>query len=426
MNHFRKLIALALTLSLLFTFSIVFVSAGAASNVTVTFSDLPYDIAADPTSPTRTDWPAISSNQGYSLGKEYMFAFPEKDEDGRIMYVVRDGEYAAQVAVGGTIEFKVAVASYIESSTVKILTYPTGTPAASLYKAKTGEPKSDYIITSSSQSSSNLVSSPNAPRYLNAETGEYEILEGYTLFPNQTGIYGLKPDKDLTVNVSEYHMYNTGFALSLEGTADYTLAKYLYNPNGAFSYVYDKNGEPEFSSEYSAGRVFYGVYGVDYLDSADPNHYKVWRDNDYANKIIYYGEPVYIGIEIPKTTAKKTYHHDTYTLSYSGSSGLLGMIPGVGSVTLKDEQGYTDAFVFGYETDHSYVDIYKLENLTKNPTFTAEGISELDFSDLADLISGDASLSDLTGKTTSGLLSFFVKFFNLIKKILAGLGVKIG
>lgn len=440
MNNFRKSIAVTLVFSIIFAFSVLFTSAGAASKVTIKFAELPYDIAADPTSPTRTDWPAISANQGYTLGKEYKFAFPETDEYGKTFYVVQDGEYSVDVARGSSIEFKVAVAAYVEPTTVKVLVYNTGTSAASLYNAKTGEPKSDYVIAPNAQSADNLSSHPDTPYVYNAETGAYEALEGYTLAPGATGIFALSPNnntQNLTVNVSEYHLYNTGFLLNLEDGADYSLAKYTYNPNGQFYYVYDKDGEPEFGTDYSAGRKYYGIYGIDYLDSTDPNHYKVMRDDDYANKIIYTGETVYVGIEIPKTTAKKTYHHDTYTLSYS-SGGLFGFLPGANSVVLKDKAsynpggtvisdlGYTDKFVFGYETDHSYVDIYKIEGLSQSPTFTADGVSDLDLSDLTGIITGETSLSDLTGKSMSGFINFFKKFFNLIKKILSGLGISIG
>lgn len=447
MNHFRKTLAIFMVVIMLSAFTALFSTSFAAASYNVTFKDLPYDIITDASKPARTDWPAL--NQGYTLGVEYRFAFatPVDDDNDpstadKIMFVVEDGEVTKSVQSGKALEFKIAVKEYVAPSSVQVLAFPSTTTASDLYNHTTGEPKSDYIIQSSNAVRDKLVSDANIPRVYDSATGEYTELEGYTLAPGDLGIYAVLPTKNLTICVSEFHMYNHGFMLTLDDGADYTLAKYTYKPDGYFQYVYDDgNGNPVFNEEYISSYKFYGVAGVDYIrsDIEDPSsYYKITKDTSYKTRMIYYGEPVYIGIEIPKTNAKKTYHHDTYTLSYSDTAGLFGMLPSQDTKVLKGEpvynetgtvvidNGYSDAFVFTYETDHSYVDIYKFDKLAGSPTFTAEGVSELDLSDITGLFTGDTSLSDLTGKGMGNIIGFFKKLFNLIKKILSGLGVSLG
>ena len=447
MKLLKKSLAVFMSVIMLASFTALFSTSFAATSYNVTFKDLPYDIIADATKPARTDWPAL--NQGYTLGVEYRFAFatPVDDDDDpstadKIMFVVEDGEVTKSVQSGKALEFKIAVKEYVAPSSVQVLAFPSTTNASDLYNHTTGEPKNDYIIQASNAVRDKLVSDASIPRVLDSETGEYKELEGYTLAPGDLGIYAVLPTKNLTICVSEYHMYNHGFMLTLDDGADYTLDKYTYNPDGYFQYVYDDgNGNPIFNEEYISSYKYYGVAGIDYIrsDIEDPSsYYKLTKDTSYKTRMIYYGEPVYIGIEIPKTNAKKTYHHDTYTLSYSDTAGLFGVLPSQDTTVLKGEpvyneagtvvidNGYSDAFVFTYETDHSYVDIYKFDKLAGSPTFTAEGVSELDLSDITGLFTGDTELSDLMGKGTSGIISFFKKLFNLIKKILSGLGVSLG
>ncbi|MBQ8210639.1 MAG: hypothetical protein IJZ35_08665 [Clostridia bacterium] len=365
MNKMKKIIAVLL--SVIMSFGIVSVAAVAADDETyydVTFADLPYDI-----SPFRDDY--IADYMGYEYGTDYWFTITNKYDseiiiDGVSHSVaagtttdIKGAPSSIKVKEGDTLEFTVSVADYIEPQSVKVIAYATGTAADELtdldpYSTQTAEPGQPY--------------------------------DQYYLDKSSVGTYGVKPDKNITINVSEYHLYNDCFLYEFP-TSDY----------------------------YTANRVIYNAKG------ATPQ--EMYATSEWGNtRVVYVNETLYFEVRLA-FDSEYDLHYDTYEVYYMVDE--LGALVGELSGT---EKVYIDP-VYHYETEEEWVDVYAIENvspdveikITNTVTYTISMLAEL----LEDFSLDSLSEIDLSAIDMSPMLELLLRIVNLVVKMLNGFGLNV-
>lgn len=350
-------------LAVLMLFSVVSVAAFAETEqdhvkiYEVSFTDMPYDAA-----PYRTDYPGRF--MGYEYGVDYWFTITNSDGT---TTDIKGWPFSISVFEGDSLEFTVSVADYIEPQSVRMLAYPTGTETAALYDDVTGEPYSRYFIKKS---------------------------VGNT--------YGIRPTEDMTICLSEFHLYNNCFLCPAFPESNYYSAKRVqYNPG---------TGTPE------------GTY----------------TDFPWDNtQVVFVNETMFIQVSIPMDDPNHKYHYDTYQVYYT-----VATANGYETVYLKtaeqtdpdietnpnlvahyikegDENGVGAAWVDIYKIDH-IVPIMSIK-VTNTVTYTMGMLKEFfnDF-DIANADSVDWSSVDF-----APMVEYIARILTLIMKILKGFGLNI-
>lgn len=377
MKKMKKIISVIL--AAIMSFGVISVAAAAADNDTyqITFADLPYDIA-----PFRDDY--VADYMGYEYGTDYWFSITNNADgyiniNGENHYVtagtttdIKGAPVSIEVAKGETLEFTVSVADYIEPQTVRVIAYPTGTAAEDIAEL-------DPLST-------NLTINPGEP------------FEEYYLAKSQAGTYGIKPNKDLTINVSEYHLYNDCFVYNFPSSDYYTANRVIYNAEGH---------TPE----------------------------EMYAPTEWGNtRVVYVNETLFFEVRLPKTDAYDI-HYDSYTVYYmvDDLGSLAGEISGSEKVYLRygteGEDGYINERVCRYETETDYVDVYKIENVSPYVTIKVANTVTYTISMLADFIN-DFSLDnledlDLDSVDLSPMLDLMLRLLNLIVKMLNAFGMNV-
>lgn len=351
----KKIISVFLAVIMLF--SVVSIAAYAETEFDhvkvyeVIFTDMPYDAA-----PYRTDY--VGRYMGYEYGVDYWFTITNSNGT---TTDIKGWPYSISVFEGDSLEFTVSVADYVEPQSVKMLAYPTGTATENLYDEVTGEPYSRY--------------------FLNKSIGN---------------TYGVRPTQDMTVCLSEFHLYNDCFRYNFPSTKYYSTKRLQYNAGA---------GTPE----------------------------ETYTDFPWGNtQVIYENETLFFEVRIPMDDAAHKYHYDTYQVYYT--------------TTEITESGYTDETVYlktsddiepdentnivaHYETDTDWVDIYRIENVdpsvkikvTNVVTYTMSMLKEfLDEFDIANIDSIDWNSYDF-----APMVKYIARIFTLIMKILKGFGINI-
>lgn len=320
----------------------------------VAFTDLPYDVA-----PYRTDY--VGRYMGYEYGVDYWVTITNKDGT---TTDVKGWPYSISVFEGDSLEFTVSVADYVEPQSVKMLAYPTDTAASDLYDNVTGEPYSKYFIKKS---------------------------VGNT--------YGVRPTEDMTISLSEYHLYNDCFTYNFPTSEYYSIQRVQYNAGA---------GTPE----------------------------ETYTEFPWGNtQVIYENETMFVEVRIPMDDPDHKYHYDTYQVYYTTER-----IADAEKTYLKtSEQTVPDIsenpnLVAHYETmgdengkGAEWVDVYKIDNVvptvdikvTNVVTYTMAMLKEFfkDF-DISNEIDWDSI-------DFAPMVEYIARIMALIMKILRGFGVKI-
>lgn len=371
MNKMKKLIAVLI--AVIMSFGIVSVVAVAAEDVyyDVTFTDLPYDVA-----PFRDDY--VADYMGYHYGEDYWFVVTNK-EDSKIIidgveHIVAAGTTteikgapsSIKVKKGSTLEFTVAYADYIEPQTIRVIAFASGTAAEeladldplSLETAVPGEPYEQYYIAKSA-----------------------------------AGAYGIKPDKDITICVSEYHLYNDCFLYTFPTSNYYTANRVLYR------------GE-DLSAE--------SICNKDSYEKVE------WGNT----KVVYENQTLYFEVRLD-LDSEYDLHYDTYQVYYivDELGSLVGELSGSEKIYIEPIYQYLD------EETNEQVDIYAIENVspyvtikvTNTVTYTLSMLSEL-LSDFSLDSLGDLDLSSID---MSPMLELVMKLLNLVVKMLNAFGLNI-
>ena len=340
---------LSVIMAVVMLLSIGSVAAFAAETYEVVFADCPYDVA-----PYRTDY--IGKYVGYHYGVDYWYTITNADGT---TTDIKGFPYSVEVKAGSALEFTVSVADYVEPTSIRMMAYPSDTAVSDLYDNVTGAPYAQYHIAKSS---------------------------GNT--------YGIIPKEDLTISMSEYHLYNDCFVY------DFPVSQY-----------------------YTAKRV-------QYIDSAI-NPWDKYTDFDWDNtKVIYVNETVFVQVTLPLDDVAHTYHYEDYQVYYN-----LTTDTGIETVYLKkpaSEKEGTEAIdlrVAHYETDTEWVDIYAIYNadptmefkVANTVTYTLDMLAEFfnDFS-LENLDSIDLGSLDL-----GPMVEFAIRLITMFVKLLAGFGLEI-
>lgn len=345
----KKIISVILAIAMIF--SIASVAAFAAETYEIVFSEFPYDIA-----PFRNDY--VGKYDGYEYGVDYWFTIT--NEDGTTTDI-KGYPQSVEVAAGDALEFVVNIADYVEISSLKVMAFPAGADKEEdFYNTITGEPNGNYYVTRSS-----------------------------------IGTYGIKPTEDMTVCVSEFHLYNRAF---------------LYDfPSSEF---------------YTANRVFL----------TNPDATNPWDQFSYVEmgntEVIFENETLFFEVRIPKD-GKYDYHYETYHVyySYKEVDALPDMLAEKQYLrqpaSEKNGTPEIDERYAHYETDTEWVDIYAIKNVPYNAqvkvantvTYTIAMLDQFlqDF-DLMNLDSIDLSTVDL-----QPILEYLLRILNLIIKLLNGL-----
>ena len=335
-------------LAVVMLFSICSVAAFAAKTYEIIFTEFPYDISS-----YRSDY--IGKYVGYEYGTDYWFTIT--NEDGTTTDI-KGFPYSVSVKAGKALEFTVSVADHVEPASVKVLAYPTGTATENLYEPVTGEPDSRYYVATSS-----------------AKT------------------YGLVPSENLTVCISEWHLYNDCF---------------LY--------------EFPFSDFYTSSRVQLNDNAVDLWDKYTPFE---WGNT----KVIYVNETIYFEVRMPVDGAYD-YHYETYQVYYTVGYGENQETHYLKkNASEKEGTEAIDLRVGHYETDEEWVDIYAIPNadptmelkIVNTVTYTLGMLAQFfdDFS-LENLDSIDLGSLDL-----SPMLEYVLRLANLVVKLLNGFGLSV-
>ena len=342
----KKVISVLLAVAMIF--SIASISAFAADTYEIVFEECPYDI-----SEYRTDY--IGKYVGYEYGTDYWFTITNPDGT---TTDIKGFPYSVEVKAGRALEFVVTVADHVEPSSVRILAYPTGTPAAELYEPVTGEPDSYYYVAASSANT-----------------------------------YGLIPSEDLTVCVSEWHLYNDCFLFEFPSSEYYTSNRLQYNA--------DKEDIWDMYTPFEWGNT----------------------------KVIYVNETIFFEVRIP-LDGKYDYHYETYQVYYTTGYGSDEE-----TVYLKknaSEKEGTEAIdlrIGHYETDTEWVDLYAVPDadntmnikVVNTVTYTIDMLAQFfeDFS-LENLDSIDLGSLDI-----APMLEYILRLANLIVKMLNAFGLKV-
>lgn len=365
MNKMKKIISVIL--AVIMSFGVVSVVAFAADDETceVTFADLPYGIED-----FRDDY--VADYMGYEYGVDYWFVVTNNEDstfttkDGEIHEVaagttteIKGDPESITVKKGSTLEFTVAVADYIEPQSVRVIAFPTGTKAEEIadldpYSTETAVPGEPY--------------------------------EQYYIAKSSVGTYGIKPDKDLTICVSEYHLYNDCFLYEFPSSSYYTANRVIYNGAG-------ETGE------------------------------EMYTTSEWGNtRVIYENETLYFEVRLD-LDSKYDLHYETYEVYYIADE--FGAI--VGELSGKEKTYILP--VYHYETADEWVDIYAIENVSPYVEIKITNTVTYTLSMLEDLFK-DFSLDSLTeidfgSIDMSPMLELLLRILNLIIKMLNAFGLNI-
>lgn len=340
---------ISVLLAVVMVFSIGSVAAFAADTYEVVFADCPYDISS-----FRTDY--IGKYVGYEYGTDFWYTVT--NEDGTTTDI-KGFPYSITVKAGDAIEFTVSVADYVEPSSVRMLAYPTGTAAEALYEPVTGEPYVQYYIAASSANT-----------------------------------YGLVPSQDMTVCISEYHLFNDCFLYEFPSSDFYTSNRLQYN----------------------AGAV---------------NPWDMYTSFEWGNtKVIYVNETVFFEVRIPLDNSQYDYHYDTYQVYYTTGYGSdMETVYLKKNASEKEGTEAIDERVAHYETETEWVDVYAIPNadatmqlkIVNTVTYTLDMLAQF-FEDFSVENIDDIDFESLD---LSPMFEYIVKLLNLIVKILKGFGLDI-
>lgn len=326
---------ISVLLAVLMMFSVFSVCAFAAGEYTVTFTDMDY------ATKFRDDQ---IGRRGYTLGKDYYFTYT--DASGKTVEVKTDGT-TVKVPAGKSFACSVVLAEYVEPTTLRVMAYPTSSSVSSLYDSITGEPYGKYSVDPSSNST-----------------------------------YGIIVNEDMTVSVSEYHLYNDGFLYNLKGNKYFTVTRLNDNGKG---------------------------------DIGDLNYEAVKNE-----RIIYYHQDLYFMVTLPspEQDSKHTYNYDTYTVTYTQKT--------------RGEVVKQETLTPIWTSDDGYSKIYCAKDCYYDVTISINKVVDFSFDLLKevfeDLKNEDIDISNI-GSLNFGafdltsLLEWLNKFIKLIRNILAGFGV---
>lgn len=342
---------ISVLLAVVMIFSIGSVAAFAAETYEVVFTEFPYDV-----SPYRNDY--VGKYEGYEYGVDYWFTITNADGT---TTDIKGFPYSMQVDAGKVVEFVVNLADYIEPTSVKVMAFPKGTENKDdFYNTVSGEPDGRYYVKSTS-----------------------------------IGTYGVAPREDMTVCLSEFHLYNKAFLYEFP-TSEYYKANRLFltDPDAT-------NIEDRFS----------------YSD----------RDN---TEVIYMNETVFFEVRLPLEDGKTKYNRDTYHVYYTDGNSLLAeKIYLKRPASEKDGTEEIDKKIGHYETETEWVDIYAVPNIPEDSeikiantvTYNISMLGEFlaDF-DLMNLDSIDLSTVDI-----EPMLGYILRLVNLVVKLLNSFGLNI-
>ena len=326
---------ISVVLSVIMMLSALSVLAFAADTYTVTFTDMDY------ATKYRDDQ---IGRRGFTLGKDYYFTY--KDSSGKTVEVKKDGTQV-KVPAGRAFSCFVVLADYIEPTTLRVIAYPASSPVASLYDPIDGAPYGKYSVDKSSDSS-----------------------------------YGIIVKQDMTLSVSEYHLYNDGFLYSLKGNKYFDVTRLNDNGKGTIG---DKNYEPVLNE-----------------------------------RLIYWHQDLYFMVTLPapETDTKHSYNYDTYTVTYTQKLK--------GEVVKKEVLTPVWTSADGLQKIYCAKDCYNDISISINGVvdFTFDMIKEV----FEDLKKGNIDMENI-GSLNFGafdltaLISWINGLIKLIKNILAGFGV---
>ena len=341
---------LSVFMAIVMIFSIGSIASFAAETVEITFDDCPYDIA-----PYRTDY--IGKYMGYQYGIDYWFTITNADGT---TTEIKGYPFSIEVEVGTALEFTVSIADYIEPTSVRMIAYPTGTAMSDLYDELTGSPYEQYYIAKSTANT-----------------------------------YGIIPNKDLTICMSEYHLYNDCFMYEFPSSSYYTSKRVQKN-----------------------------------VDATTP--WDMYTDFEWNNtKVIYENETIYIEIAIPLDDFANEYHYESYqvyyTTGYSGDEYVKTYLRKPASEKEGTEE--VDLRVAHYETDTHWIDIYEIPNADPTMEFKVSGVVTYTLGMLEEFFN-DFSLEelgslDLGSMDLGPMVEFVVRLLTLIVKLLASFGIQI-
>lgn len=346
----KKIISVILAAVMIFSVASVaaFAEAEDVKTYDITFTDLPYDVA-----PYRTDYPG--KFMGYEYGVDYWFTITNVDGT---TTDIKGWPVSVPVYEGESLEFTVSVADYIEPSSVRVLAFPTETDIAELYDDITGEPYAQYYIAKS--------------------IGD---------------TYGVRPTQDMTVCISEFHMYNDCFMYTFPSSDYYTAKRVQFNEGAS---------TPE----------------------------EMYTDFEWGNtKVVYVNETMFFRVGIPLNDTKHTYHYDTYQVYYTVGAGSSQETCYLKTAEQTDPN-QNGNIVAHYETEDEWVDVYKIEHIDSSVKIKIQGTVTYTFSMLSQFLK-DFSLDeldsiDLNSIDLDPLLNYLVRLLILITKILKGFGLSIG
>lgn len=339
----------------------------------------------------RTDF--IAQNQGYTLGKEYWFTVTNKD--GTTTDVKEPTSFT--VNKGDYIEFTVTTAYYVEPQTVRVITFGTDdTTADDIFNTDTvGEPNAQYYIQ-----------------------------------PSSSKTYGILPEKNMTVCLSEFHLYNDCFLPTFVSSNYYTMKRVQENTDEQITYWYDDgNGGYTSSLSYNETKT---------LIKTDNRRF---TDFNYGNtKVVYIGETILFEVSIPTNDAKHTYHLDSYQVYYlksqrdadgniikdSNNNAIQDKVYLKTNEFTNEDTGVTQEAVApyaSYETPTNHVDVYKIENMDSTVKIKVVGVVTYNIGMIGEFIksmsSGDINFDDLQNIDVDPIVLWFQKLISLITKIIA-------
>ena len=342
---------ISVILAMIMVFSIGSVAAFAAETYEVVFTEFPYDIA-----PYRTDY--VGQFEGYEYGTDYWFTI--KNADGTTTDI-KGYPYSLLVEAGKSIEFTVSVAEYIETSSVKMMAFPAGAEKdADFFNDVSGEPNGKYYISGS-----------------------------------KSGTYGIVPKTDMTVCLSEFHLYNKAFIFHEFPVSDY----------------------------YTANRLF--MVDPDAVNPADRFAYEEWGNTEVA----YENETFFFEVRIPKDD-RYDYNYETYHVYYTDSDSILEEKHYLQKPASEKEgtEAISNKYAH-YETETEWVDIYAIPNLPNGVQIKIANTVTYTISMLADFLK-DFDLMNLDGIDLSTvdlgpMVEYILKLLNLVVKLLNSFGLNI-
>lgn len=359
----KKIIAVILSAIMIFGITSVASSAYGIETYEVIFTEQDFPFGGDYSLYNyRQDY--VGKYMGYEYGVDYWYTVTNMDGT---TTDIKGIPYSVTVFEGDPLEFTISVADYVDHTTVRALAFPTGTPASELYDEVTGEPDSNFQIKKSAANT-----------------------------------YAVRPTQDMTVCVSEFHLFNDCFNCKFPTSKYYTTNRVQYDDTGN-----------------------------------DP--WEKYTGFEWGNtKVVYENETMFFEVRIP-IEPDHTYHYDTYQVYYTTGSGK----DTVTTYLKTSEQNYSNNVncVAHYETSQmpqdelepmkeEWVDVYKIDNVdptvqikvvgtvTYTMSMLREFFQDFDLEELADF--------DWDSVDFSPIVEYITRILVLIMKILAGFGLNIG